>query len=68
MANERTARQIRSCSQQFTTREAADDLYIEGYFAVFYPYAVVGVAATHIRHAEARAEFDALHPGNGVHY
>ena len=35
MANERTARQIRSCSQQFTTREAADDLYIEGYFAVF---------------------------------
>ena len=35
MANERTARQIRSCSQQFATREAADDLYIEGYFAVF---------------------------------
>lgn len=32
---ERTIKQIRSCIPEFQTREDGNDLYIEGYFAVF---------------------------------
>lgn len=35
MPNERQQRQVRCVSQQFQTRAANDDLYIEGYFSVF---------------------------------
>lgn len=35
MENERTLRQVRSIGQRFQTREADNDLYIEGYFSVF---------------------------------
>lgn len=38
---DRITRQLRSISQQFQTRADGDDLYIEGYFAVFNsPYAL----------------------------
>lgn len=33
--NDRTARQVRSLAQKFSTREADGNLYIEGYFSVF---------------------------------
>lgn len=32
---DRQTRQMRACASQFTTREAGEELYIEGYFAVF---------------------------------
>ena len=35
MPNEREQRQVRCVMQQFQTRDAGNDLYIEGYFAVF---------------------------------
>lgn len=35
MPNERQQRQVRCVAQQFQTRAANDDLYIEGYFSVF---------------------------------
>lgn len=35
MSNDRQRRQVRCTAQQFATREADNDLYIEGYFAVF---------------------------------
>lgn len=35
MPNERRQRQVRCVAQQFQTREASDDLFIEGYFSVF---------------------------------
>lgn len=35
MPNDRQQRQVRCTAQQFATREADNDLYIEGYFAVF---------------------------------
>lgn len=35
MPNDRQLRQVRCTAQQFATREADNDLYIEGYFAVF---------------------------------
>ena len=35
MPNERQQRQVRCVAQQFQTRAADDDLYIEGYFSVF---------------------------------
>lgn len=35
MPNERQQRQVRCVSQQFQTRAANDDLFIEGYFSVF---------------------------------
>ncbi len=35
MPNNRQQRQVRCTAQQFVTREADNDLYIEGYFAVF---------------------------------
>ena len=35
MPNDRQQRQVRCVSQQFKTRSANDDLYIEGYFSVF---------------------------------
>lgn len=35
MDNNRALRQVRSVSQRFETREAENDLYIEGYFSVF---------------------------------
>ena len=35
MPNDRQRRQVRCTAQQFATREADNDLYIEGYFAVF---------------------------------
>lgn len=35
MPNDRQQRQVRCISQQFQTRAANDDLFIEGYFAVF---------------------------------
>lgn len=35
MPNERQQRQVRCVAQQFQTREANDDLFIEGYFSVF---------------------------------
>lgn len=35
MPNDRQPRQVRCTAQQFATREADNDLYIEGYFAVF---------------------------------
>lgn len=35
MPNERQQRQVRCVAQQFQTRSANDDLFIEGYFSVF---------------------------------
>lgn len=35
MPNDRQLRQVRCTAQQFATREADNDLYIDGYFAVF---------------------------------
>ena len=35
MPNERQQRQVRCVAQQFQTRAANDDLYIEGYFSLF---------------------------------
>ena len=35
MPNDRQQRQVRCIAQQFATRETDNDLYIEGYFAVF---------------------------------
>lgn len=35
MSNERQQRQVRCVAQQFQTRSANDDLFIEGYFSVF---------------------------------
>nr|DAI31886.1 MAG TPA: prohead serine protease [Caudoviricetes sp.] len=35
MPNERRQRQVRCVAQQFQTRSANDDLFIEGYFSVF---------------------------------
>lgn len=35
MPNDRQQRQVRCTAQQFATREADNELYIEGYFAVF---------------------------------
>lgn len=35
MPNDRQRRQVRCTAQQFATREADNDLYIDGYFAVF---------------------------------
>jgi uncharacterized protein len=35
MLNERQQRQVRCVAQQFQTRSANDDLFIEGYFSVF---------------------------------
>lgn len=35
MPNDRQLRQVRCTAQQFATRETDNDLYIEGYFAVF---------------------------------
>lgn len=35
MPNDKQQRQVRCTAQQFATREADNDLYIEGYFAVF---------------------------------
>ena len=35
MPNDRKQRQVRCVAQPFQTRDAGDDLYIEGYFAVF---------------------------------
>ena len=35
MPNERQQRQVRCIAQQFQTRSANDDLFIEGYFSVF---------------------------------